>query len=203
MAALASIASHRRRPQRGFKVLALCLLGAAVALLSLSGALLFTGAEHLRCRRPRAAAVLGGGRQVEMVSRRAGLAVLDSDDHRVVVIKANGDRDLFKVPQSVECTNGWDLTFLALGKGGIEAENFGGFGHVVKSILGDEPPDNGKWFWSLYVYNRGRWVRQKDAVDTVNIDEYPHIAWIAQKTGVTRQEEEERIMGLLETEPSA
>eukprot|EP00971_Amphidinium_carterae_P159404 3159901-Amphidinium_carterae.1 len=75
-------------------------------------------------------------------------------------------------------SDSWDLTFLALGKDGIVADNFGGFGHVVQSILGEEPPDNGKWFWGLYIYGAaGKWVRQKDAVDTVNIDEYPHIAW--------------------------
>mmetsp|Transcript_24436 Transcript_24436/g.56293 ORF Transcript_24436/g.56293 Transcript_24436/m.56293 type:complete len:200 (+) Transcript_24436:67-666(+) len=186
-----------RRPRR-LRVFAWCLLGAAVVSVSCSASPLFTGAPgHLRCR-------AGTDRHIEVVKRRAGLAVLDSDDHRVIVIRANGERELFKVPQSVECTNGWDLTFLALGKDGIVADNFGGFGHVVQSILGEEPPDNGKWFWGLYIYGAaGKWVRQKDAVDTVNIDEYPHIAWIAQKTGVVRAEEDERIMGLLETEPSA
>ncbi|CAK0818759.1 unnamed protein product, partial [Prorocentrum cordatum] len=61
---------------------------------------------------------------------------------------ADNSQELFRLPPSADLTNGWDLTRMALEdkEGGIEFDYYGfEYGHMMKSILGEEPPANGRW----------------------------------------------------------
>lgn len=118
-------------------------------------------------------------------------------------MSGDGTAHIFRLPPSAELSNGWDLTRLAMEAepGGLEFDYYGAqFGHVMNGILGEKPPDDGRWFWALYVYGSytGQWARATTCADLVDLDTNPHIAWVALRVADTEQSvEQQRIMRLL------
>lgn len=137
----------------------------------------------------------------------AALGDASADElHIVRVLLPGSEQVSFKLDPSSDLSNGWDLTVKALqvpeGKG-FEFDYYGGeFGHIAKTIYGESPPDDGSWFWALYVWGAftGEWVRSPGSVDSVDLDNFPHIAWVAFRTAaVERPIEEELVMNRLGT----
>jgi len=127
--------------------------------------------------------------------------------HILRVIRLDGSETVFKTAPSADLSNGWQLTdaLLAQEEGGTEFDYYGGeYGHTARAILGDENAADGSWFWALYVYGSftQEWLRAPGSLDSVDLDTFPHLAWVAVKTAATeKQLEEERIMRLLGPSP--
>uniref|UniRef100_A0A7S2AK36 Uncharacterized protein n=1 Tax=Alexandrium andersonii TaxID=327968 RepID=A0A7S2AK36_9DINO len=127
--------------------------------------------------------------------------------HICRVLKNDGSTQIYRMEPSKDMTNGWDLTEKALKdeEGGIEFDYYGGeFGHLPRVILGETPPDDGQWFWGLYVYGTftDEWMRAPCSPDLADLDTYPHIAWVAVRTAATEKHlEEERLLRLLGPDP--
>jgi len=134
------------------------------------------------------------------------LSASADDAHILRVIKADGSKAIFRADPSPELSTGWDLTrqLLEGEEGGIEFDDYGPpVGHMAMSVLGDQPPRDGSWFWALYVYGSftGTWARQSGSVDLVNLDVYPHIAWVAVRTDLSKADQDATAVRQLGTDP--
>ncbi|CAE8725232.1 unnamed protein product, partial [Polarella glacialis] len=131
--------------------------------------------------------------------------VADSEMHLLRVIKVDGSQTVFKRAPSLELTNGWKLTEQVLQEEGLKFDDYGGaYGHVVNGVLGVENAKDGSWFWALYVYGSftNEWIRAPGSVDSIDLDTFPHIAWVAVRTAaVEKHLEEERVMRFLGPSP--
>jgi len=125
-----------------------------------------------------------------------GSGVSADEVHLLRVIKSDGAQLTYQVPPSLELSNGWDLTRTALEKeeGGIDFYDYGPpVGPLCNAILGEKPPDDGSWFWALYVYGSftSEWIRAPSSINTLDLDTFPHMAWVAAKTSAVKMEEED------------
>mmetsp|Transcript_124406 Transcript_124406/g.278036 ORF Transcript_124406/g.278036 Transcript_124406/m.278036 type:complete len:205 (+) Transcript_124406:86-700(+) len=202
---MASRAEHLRRKEQALRPLRSLALGLWVWLccVRLQLCISFSATPipragllprgHLAHPRVAAAAVASAGPVDEV--------------HVCRVIKSDGTQSTFRVQPSIELANGWHLTQQALeGKeGGIDFDYYGGdYGHVAKTILGVNQPGDGSWFWALYVYGSftNEWLRAPSCSDLVNLDTYPHIAWVAVRTAATEKHlEDDRVFRLLGASP--
>ena len=84
---------------------------------------------------------------------------------------------------------GWNLTTMALNSSNVSLNHsyHEQWGHNVEGINGTDVPDDGSWWWKLYIWNMSNtsWEESTVGIDSLEVDEMTHIAWAANTSNIS------------------
>jgi len=84
---------------------------------------------------------------------------------------------------------GWNLTTMALNSSNVSLNHsyHEQWGHNVEGINGSDVPDDGSWWWKLYIWNMSNtsWEESTVGIDSLEVDEMTHIAWAANTSNIS------------------